>query len=136
MRREGGLERKPMGRTPPKPGIPQWAKDALWQRANGRCESCGRILGPGVPFSRQHRHPRMMGGTSNPRIHALSNLGLLCGSATTPGHCHLAAERRDEQMHTAGWWLERGEDPAATPVVLPFGRRVLLTDDGHYRDAA
>lgn len=59
----------------------------------------------------------------------MSNLVLLCGSATTPGMCHLAVESRRTKAYDDGWLLWTGEDPADVAVLAPEGW-VLLSDDG------
>lgn len=69
--------------------IPRWLRDGVIERAECRCDWCGRFL-PGRPYSLQHRRARGAGGRANP--HSWANLVVLCGSATTPGSCHDFAE--------------------------------------------
>jgi hypothetical protein len=105
-----------------------------WERDSGCCVACGRPL-VGVAWkSLQHRDPRGMGGTSDPAVNELPNLIYLCGSATSDG-CHFKAEQRDPEMNHRGYWLENGQDPAATPIFLVtehYSRWVLATRDGRY----
>lgn len=141
MARGNGLERRtPMPRraarlepvSPLKPGgslprIPRRArKDTGPSRAVRRlvlardrfcCAGCGKNVAGGE-WSVQHRVARGMGGTSRADVNSPVNLVLLCGSATSPGGCHLACERRDPVMHERGLWLSSWEDPALVPVVI------------------
>jgi len=77
-----------------------------------------------------------MGGTSDPAANALSNLTLLCGSATTPGGCHALCEARDVHMRARGFWLYSWESAADAGVMLASehgsGMTVWLSDDGRY----
>lgn len=100
-------------------------RGVIWTREGGACAACGTSV-TGRPFSLQHRNARGMGGTSDPEANAVFNLVLICGSATTPGSCHLACERRDPDMHARGFWLYSWEDPAEVPVHLACGAVVLL----------
>jgi hypothetical protein len=84
-------------------------------RDNFRCAACGLNVN-GIPYSLQHRVARGMGGTSRPEANSPERLVLLCGSATTPGSCHLACEQRDPSMHARGLWLNSWQDPAIAPV--------------------
>lgn len=114
-------------------GPSQATKDALWERAGGRCEVCGKRLDVGAPFSRHHRLPRRMGGTSNPAINTLPNLLLLCGSATTPEGCHQEIEVMRSVAYGFGYLLRDGQDPAEQPAVIRSQLR-WLTRDGQYAD--
>ena len=121
-------------------------KALLWQRANGCCEVCGRDLADGrYPFSRHHRRPRGSGGSSVPWINDVTNLLLLCGSATTPDGCHAWVETHPAQAYTAGWKVRLNSlgTPAETPVAIALplipgsGRRYrstwfYFTPDGQY----
>jgi 5-methylcytosine-specific restriction protein A len=103
-------------------------KDLVKERDDWTCSCCGNpIVGP---FSIQHRVARGQGGTSNPAINSPANLILLCGSATSPGGCHLRAESRDSEMHDLGFWLQNHEDPATFPVAHAVHGWVLLLEDG------
>jgi len=104
-------------------------------REGMRCAACGISVTDG-PWSVQHRQARGMGGTADPAANSPSNLILLCGSATSPGGCHLACENRDPHMHGRGFWLYSWESPALVPVMLASehgsGLAVRLGDDGEY----
>lgn len=104
-------------------------RDLVDERDDWTCACCGESV-YGRPFSRQHRVARGMGGTSDPRLNRPSNIVLLCGSATSPGGCHLACEERNERLRELGFWLKRGQDPAAVPVAHARYGWVLLRDDG------
>lgn len=104
--------------------IPDPVKDALAARdqkhEQPQCQRCRRFVGPGE-FSRHHRDPRGMGGSkANP--HALVNLVVLCGSATSRGGCHEAVESQRKQARIDGWLVPDGIDPAVWPV-RRFGLR-------------
>jgi hypothetical protein len=90
----------------------------------------------GRAYSLQHRRARSAGGTADPMISSPVNLLVLCGSATTPGSCHLACEERSEEMHERGYWLRSGEDPALVPVLLHGQITAWLTADGRYSTEA
>jgi len=99
-------------------------------RASMRCERCGSYLAYEA-FSIHHRLPRGRGGRNE-----LSNVVLLCGSATTPNGCHADVESRREQAYVDGWLVRSEMDPAEVPVIhVAFGR-VLLDNDGGYAAAA
>lgn len=107
-------------------------------REGNCCAACGTSIA-GRPYSVQHRVARGIGGTPDPAANLPSNLVLLCGSATTPGSCHLACEQRDPHMHGRGFWLWSWEDPALVPVMLASehgsGITVWLDDAGGYLTA-
>lgn len=97
------------------------------ERDDWHCACCGTSVW-GRPYSRQHRVARGMGGTSDPRLSAPSNIVLLCGSATSPGGCHLLCEQRDERMHELGFWLKNSQRPWLEPVAHAFHGWVYLLD--------
>jgi hypothetical protein len=107
----------------------------VFARAFGCCESCGTSV-IGRPYTIAPRVERAAGGFSRPGVNALWNLSLRCGSATSPGGCHLLCEQQDQDMHDRGIWLWSGENPRLVPVLLldPEGRRipVWLNDEGTY----
>lgn len=120
-------------------GPDQDTKTLLWLRAKGRCEICGRDLTSGFPFSRHHRRPRQMGGSTVAWINDITNLLLLCGSATTPDGCHTAVEANREQAYEAGWLIHASSDylPAEVPVLIRPAisfHPVYLTGDGGYAE--
>ena len=94
-------------------------------RSGHRCEICGCTLGPGNEGTAHHRDARGMGGTRRPDIDDLCNLLLLCGGSLAQ-KCHRWVEDHYEAAVAAGWRVPDGLDPAAAPVVLAGGRRVLL----------
>lgn len=102
----------------------------VWQRDQGACVACGRVITDGMWWSMQHRKARGQGGDNTP-----SNLILLCGSATSAG-CHRRAEDRDREFNARGYWLHSYEDPATTPVMVfspgGSGCTAWLTADGKY----
>ena len=96
------------------------------------CEACGRWLGRhGGQI--QHRKARKAGGTSQAVISSVVNGGLLCGTPFTG--CHGQCERRDQDMHDRGWWLEAWQDPVTDPVTT-YGNTepVYLLLNGTYGD--
>lgn len=141
LRRTPFAQKSPMprsrGRTPrPRDTGPTKAvKDELAGRAGGCCEVCGRHLTG--DWSRHHRRPRANGGTRRPETNYLSNLLLICGTATTPGGCHLAIESNRTWAYDQGFLVRQHHDPATTPV-LYRGSLVLLGDDGtiNHQEAA
>ena len=60
----------------------------------------------------------------------MSILVLLCGSANTPGSCHLKCEQRDEHMNSRGLWLNSWQTPTDIPVVTWNNQVRYLADDG------
>lgn len=96
------------------------AVDARDQRyGQPQCQRCGHLITGW--FSRHHRNPRGMGG-SKADPHALVNLVLLCGSATSRGGCHWLVESQRKQARIDGWLVPDGIDPAVWPV-RRFGHR-------------
>lgn len=108
-------------------------KSLLWARAGGRCELCGFDLNTGASFSRHHRRPRGAGGSSAPWVNDITNLLLLCGTATTPGGCHTRVEQYRTDAYENGWLIRHASSyvPAELPVLLSQGL-VYLTSDGFY----
>jgi hypothetical protein len=104
--------------------IPKTVKDAIADRdqrhGEPQCQRCGRLIGSG-PFSRHHRDPRAMGG-SKADPHSLTNVVLLCGSATSRGGCHFEVESRRVQARIDGWLVPDGIRADEWPV-RRFGRR-------------
>jgi hypothetical protein len=106
-------------------------------RSGSLCEGCGKPLVPGArELSIHHRQPRGMGGTDRSEAHFLSNLLLLCAGSTRRlagvAGCHGAVEAYRENAERRGLLVRHGLDPAAEPVTLASGRRVLLADDGPF----
>ena len=122
-------------RTPRDTGPSAAVRSLVHAREGSACAACGISI-TGRPHSVQHRVARGMGGTPDPEANSLSNLVLLCGSATTPGSCHEACERREPAMRARGFWLYSWENPAEVPIMLASphgsGMTVRLTPDGNY----
>jgi hypothetical protein len=97
--------------------------DLARERFGDLCARCGL---PGHTI--QHRRPRQIGGSRDPRINALPNLVLLCGDGTTL--CHGTVESHRTQAQADGYLVRWPTDPRDVPMLLWDGRRVLLTDDG------
>jgi 5-methylcytosine-specific restriction protein A len=109
-------------------------RELVLERDDYTCACCGHSVLYG-PYSLQHRVARGMGGTSDQAINRPSNLVTLCGSATSPGGCHLACEKRDPILLSLGFWLRRNEDPAQVPVAHAVHGWAFLLDDGTVRHA-
>jgi len=130
--REVSAKRAAAGVTPSRrrdTGPGQATRDLVMERDGYCCAWCGRQLLTG-PRSLQHRHARGMGGTTDPAANSPSNLILLCGSATTPGGCHLFAEQRSDEARIAGLWVPSWQNPADVPVLHAAYGPCLLLDDG------
>lgn len=79
--------------------------------------------------SAHHRRPRGMGGTRRVDVHSLAALVNTCGDGVTG--CHGYAERHRTWAYSRGLLVPNNGsgdavDPAAVPLVLPSGRRVML----------
>jgi hypothetical protein len=110
-------------------GPDRTTRELVLERDDYTCACCGHSILYGQ-YSLQHRNARGMGGTSDPAINSPANLVTLCGSATTPGSCHLLCEQRDGSLQALGFWLKTGQDPATTPVAHASYGWVLLLPDG------
>ena len=98
--------------------IPKAIRDAVLARDDWRCQRCGQDISNWyTPYSLQHRRPRGMGGSK--LLHTMANLVTLCGTATSPGHCHSAVEG-DRGSNAVGWLVPNGATPEHWPV-LRFG---------------
>ena len=104
---------------------------ALWDRADGCCEVCGKPI-RGYDFSRQHRRARGMGGTRQGDANSLANLLLCCGSSTSPDGCHAEIEAHPAWAAGRGFRVGSWEDPAEVSVVVYGYGRVRLSADGGY----
>jgi 5-methylcytosine-specific restriction protein A len=93
-------------------------RQAVMERDGFRCVRCGNVVfgEPGVGFSLQHRIPRGMGGSRDPRLNLPSNLVLLDGSGTTG--CHGEVESRRSDAEAAGYLVPRHLDAAVVPVTV------------------
>ena len=140
LARTAGLARKALERTQ-KPrkqrretGFPADVKQAIRERAQHHCESCGVPVPAGFGII-QHRLARKMGGRRTPLHNSAPNGALQCGTPLTG--CNGLAEARDPHMHEAGFWLEEHESPLEVPILWhgEFGGvRKWLTPDGGYSD--
>ena len=112
-------------------------RELVLDRDGRACVACG-VSVRGIPYSLQHRRARGSGGTSDPLANSPVNLVTLCGSATTPGSCHLKCEQRDQEMNARGYWLRQWEDPATAGVMVfsegGSGATKFAHDDGTWRD--
>jgi hypothetical protein len=115
---------------------PQVVRYAFFVREMERCFVCRRQLrfeDRGIGWSAHHRKPRGAGGTSDPRIGAIANCLIVCGSGTTG--CHGRIERNRDVSLRIGLLIPRN---ATTPEYEPTAVRVrrldetwwLLTDTG------
>lgn len=126
LRRSASTTSKPAKNTGPTPTV----TNLVLARAAGHCERCGGPLDGLWGYSKQHRVPRALGGSSMPYINQASNLAVLCGTATT--RCHGEVESDRTQAEADGWIVRHPKNPATQPVTLWDGRRVWLSDDGQY----
>lgn len=133
--RRTGIDRAAAKPKPRAPRVAGAVRDAVLARSGGRCEvaatevcrRAGRSLSGGG--SQHHRRPGRMGGSKAAGTNEAPNLLQVCGSGTTG--CHGAIESDRSRALAAGWLLHAGQDPAAEPVTLWDGRRVLLRADGY-----
>lgn len=109
------MKQNPRNNTGPNKDI----REAVWARADNLCERCGGTVDI---YSIHHRRRRGMGGTKCKWINDISNLILLCGSATTG--CHGYVESHREESYLNGWLLRNGELPWEVPIL--FHRRHSL----------
>jgi hypothetical protein len=109
-------------------------RELTLERDDYTCACCGNSI-YGRQYSLQHRLARGMGGTSDPAANRPSNLITLCGSATSPGGCHLACEERAARLNGLGFWLKNHQRPRLEPVAHAIHGWVYLLDDGSVMDA-
>jgi 5-methylcytosine-specific restriction protein A len=111
--------------------MPKWLQVFALERAEHRCDRCGRPVTE-LGFSRQHRRAHGMGGRVGAELHTAANVVILCGSATTPGGCHNLAENAERALCEREGWVIRGEaiDPAAHPVLRHGVDLVIPTETG------
>lgn len=109
--------------------IPAKVRQALHERAGGRCEICAEPAN-----NAHHRRNKSQGGQDR-----LANLMLLCGSGTTG--CHGEVTEHPEWATLCGYTIQGtvdGDAPETVPVYIR-GLRSLLEDDGtvvHIPEAA
>lgn len=126
-------ERRAAKAGKPKPkhtGPDRVTRELVLERDDYRCVSCGVPI-IGQQYSLQHRRARGMGGTDDPAANRPSNLVTLCGSATSPGGCHLAAEQRETEARDLGYWVPSWQDPRTVPVYT-LHSLVYLDDEGEW----
>lgn len=101
-----------------KTGPDQRIRQLVMERDAFQCVKCGNPVSgePGVGFSLQHRIPRGMGGSRDPRLNLPSNLILLDGSGTTG--CHGEVESNRAAAREGGYLLWRSQNPADEPVTV------------------
>lgn len=95
------------------------AREAIYERAGGRCERCGSA---GSVWHFHHRRPRGMGGTSRTDSGGLANALLL------HPECHEWVERNRTASYDMGYLVDQQNDPCRTPVKLWDGWRYLSED--------
>lgn len=123
----------PKRSTPKDTGPDRATRAAVLARDGYACARCGKPCGPGIaPYSLQHRIARGVGGGSE-----MSNLIVLCGSATTL--CHGEVESRAGREDNArGYWLQSWQGPLAEGVMYHerdgSGVTKWLEDDGGLLD--
>lgn len=100
-------------------------RQAVRDRAGGRCELCGSRAEVG---HFHHRRPRAMGGTSRDDAAAASNCLLL------HPRCHAGIESSREKALRNGWIVSAFDSPLLIPAKLWYGL-VLLSDDGSFSPA-
>lgn len=96
-------------------------KEAIYRRADGRCDRCGLRVLNGMHF--HHRRPRRLGGSVDPQTGLPSN-GLLLHPS-----CHDFIESHRKVATQLGFLIGYGVVPTHTPVYLWSGW-VYLNDDG------
>lgn len=98
--------------------IPQKVRKIVLERADGRCEKCGRI----AHLELHHRKYRSRGGK-----HTVSNIVGLCGFGNTSG-CHGWAHTSPD-AHVDGFSVASWDEPETKPVARR-GVWVLLDEYG------
>lgn len=122
--REAAAKRRTDRRKSPKRSrLPVELEAALQARAGHRCELCGLALAG--RYQRHHRKLRSQGGLDH-----IANLVLL------HPNCHNAAHQNPEWARKHGWIVSARGNPTTVPILLHNTRRVRLTSDGAYREAA
>lgn len=87
--------------------------------------------------SAHHRRPRGMGGTRRVDVDSIAGLINCCGDGVTGCHGYVESNRewaRAQGLLVPNHGTGDAVDPAAVPVVLPSGRRVLLDSMIGYTD--
>lgn len=103
--------------------MPPGRRDALLRRCAGSCEGCGATLD--WNGEAHHRRAKGAGGSSDPKIHDLSNLLMLNRRC-----CHDAATNAQAWTKVNGLRVPNAGVPLAVPVLYRGRRWVWLEDDG------
>ena len=106
----------------------QETRDLCAHRDSGRCVRCGCEL-YGVQCSLHHRRMR---SHPFPGLHEPYNLIWLCGSGTTC--CHGWVHEHQHESYEHGWLVHAWDDPSTVSVDSALNGRILLDDDGGYRE--
>ena len=105
-------------------------REAVWERARGRCEITGLPLDP-ERWECHHRRNKGMGGTDRANVDNLSNLLALTPAIHNGGRYSVHGNRPWAERH--GYLIpKRVAEPGMWPVTLRGVHRVLLGDDGRY----
>jgi hypothetical protein len=106
-------------------------REVVLARDGTTCQFCGEDVTNKLA-SIQHRIPRGMGGSR--LVNIPSNGVLVCGSATTPGSCHLWMEEVDRPAAQAmGYLIPKLSrvHPSRVPLYTQPHGWVLLDDCGN-----
>lgn len=117
LRRTGPIRSKP---SPNNPTAQQ--REAVFVRAGGCCERCGRGLFNCIPS--WHAHHRQLRQSGN---NGLDNLAALC-----PADHEVVHSLRLEVGEPEGFIVSRYAEPGAVPILHWRLGLVLLNDDGTY----
>jgi hypothetical protein len=108
-------------------------REALWNRAGGRCEVTGVPVGY-EEFDAHHRRNKGMGGTSRPDRDWLSNL--LCTDPQVHNGGPRSIHARRPWSESNGFLIPKHIEWAITvPIRLHLKHLVYLGDDGQYYPA-
>lgn len=116
--------------TGARPAVADWdaLRALLWARCGGFCEACGAKLNP-LWWDAHHRLMRSQGGHDEPADLVALHPGC---HTVQPWSVHM----RPQWAYERGLLVHSGHDPAAAALLLPGGRRVLLTAAGGYEAVA
>lgn len=114
--------------------FPVKVRTLIIEREAYNCAACGRSV-LSTRYSIQHRRARGLGGSRQLSTVQASNGLLVCGSATSPGGCHLAIESHPAWALSKGYRVGQNADPATVPVWVARQGWVYLTPDGFYLPA-
>lgn len=135
QRRETGRGRRTTKPIPPRPFdvakqparrtplVSQDLRDAVYQRADGRCELCGERLQPGWEW--HHRKRRSQGGPD----HVSNGVAL-------HSRCHSRVHGHVAWAESTGFLLRSHETPGRRRLALHGKTWVRLTAQGMYEEAA